>query len=48
MKEYLKPLVRDIVVYADHAKRKTVTVMDVLYALKKRGTPIYGVLPVHP
>lgn len=48
IKQYLRPLIQDSIVYAEHAKRKTMTVMDVLYALKKRGTPVYGVLPIHP
>jgi histone H3/H4 len=28
--------------YANHARRKTITSMDVLYSLKKRGREIYG------
>ena len=29
--------VRDAVTYTEHAKRKTVTTMDVVYALKRQG-----------
>ena len=30
------------IVYAEAAKRKTVTAMDVVYALKKNGRTLYG------
>ena len=33
---------RDSIVYAEAAKRKTITAMDVVYALKKNGKTIYG------
>ncbi len=33
---------RDSIVYAEAAKRRTVTAMDVIYALKKNGKTIYG------
>lgn len=29
-------------VYAEHAKRKTITAMDVVYALKRSGHTMYG------
>ena len=32
----------DSIVYAESAKRKTVTAMDVVYALKKNGKTLYG------
>lgn len=32
----------DSIVYAEAAKRKTVTAMDVVYALKKNGRTLYG------
>ncbi len=35
-------LTRDSIVYAESAKRKTVTAMDVIYALKKSGKALYG------
>nr|XP_021500552.1 histone H4-like [Meriones unguiculatus] len=28
--------------YTEHAKRKTVTAMDVVYALKRQGRTLYG------
>lgn len=33
---------RDSIIYAEAAKRKTVTAMDVVYALKKNGKTLYG------
>ena len=41
---YLCPLqvIRDSVTYTEHAKRKTVTALDVVYALKRSGRTLYG------
>jgi histone H4 len=33
---------RDSIVYAEAGKRKTITAMDVVYALKKSGKVLYG------
>ena len=33
----------DSVTYTEHAKRKTVTSLDVIYALKRQGRTLYGV-----
>ena len=33
--EFLKNVVRDSITYTEHARRKTVTAMDVVYALKR-------------
>ena len=35
LKVYLKDLIKDSVRYTEYARRKTVTTMDVVYALKK-------------
>ena len=35
-------VIRDAVTYTEHAKRKTVTAMDVIYALKRQERPLYG------
>ncbi|KAI0272748.1 histone-fold-containing protein [Gloeopeniophorella convolvens] len=32
----------DSVTYTEHAKRKTVTALDVVYALKRSGRTLYG------
>ena len=42
LKTFLDCVVRDAVTYTDHAKRKTVTAMDVVYALKRQGRTLYG------
>ena len=33
---------KDSIVYAEAARRKTITAMDVVYALKKNGKTLYG------
>src|SRR3954462_7333467 len=38
----LKQVIRDSVTYTEHAKRKTVTALDVVYALKRQGRTLYG------
>eukprot|EP00536_Pseudo-nitzschia_multiseries_P009953 jgi/Psemu1/24612/gm1.24612_g len=42
LKAFLEDLVRDAVTYTEHARRKTVTAKDVVYALKRQGRTIYG------
>jgi histone H4 len=42
LRVFLENVIRDSVTYAEHARRKTVTAMDVVYALKRGGKPIYG------
>ncbi|XP_069473378.1 histone H4-like [Ambystoma mexicanum] len=42
LKVFLENVIRDAVTYTEYAKRKTVTTMDVVYALKHRGRPLYG------
>lgn len=39
---FLESVMRDVVTFTEHARRKTVTPMDVVYALKRRGRTIYG------
>ena len=39
---FLNNVVRDSITYTEHAKRKTVTAMDVVYALKRQGRTLYG------
>jgi histone H4 len=39
---FLGQVVRDSVTYTEHARRKTVTAMDVVYALKRQGRTLYG------
>jgi histone H3/H4 len=40
---FLANVVRNAVTYTEHARRKTVTAMDVVYALKLQGKSLYGV-----
>ncbi|MBN3288710.1 H4 protein, partial [Polyodon spathula] len=42
LKVFLENVIRDAVAYTEHAKRKTVTAMDVEYALKRQGRTLYG------
>ena len=44
MKVFLENVIRDAVTYTEHAKRKTVTAMDMVYVLKRQGRSrtLYG------
>jgi len=42
LKAFLENIIRDAVVYSQHAQRKTVTCLDVVYALKRQGKTLYG------
>jgi histone H4 len=42
LKSFLEGVIRDSVTYTEHAKRKTVTSLDVVYALKRQGRTLYG------
>ncbi|GAA6028543.1 hypothetical protein NBRC10512_007865 [Rhodotorula toruloides] len=42
LKIFLENIIRDSVTYTEHAKRKTVTSLDVVYALKRAGKTLYG------
>lgn len=42
LKVFLEKIIRESVCYTEHAKRKTVTATDVLYALKRQGRTLYG------
>ncbi|KNC53726.1 uncharacterized protein AMSG_12263 [Thecamonas trahens ATCC 50062] len=45
LKQFLESVIRDAVTYTEHARRKTVTSMDVVYALKRQGRTLYGFVP---
>ncbi|KAJ0725613.1 putative transcription factor Hap3/NF-YB family [Helianthus annuus] len=47
LKIFLENVIRDAVTYTEHARRKTVTAMDVVYALKRQGRTLYGFGGVH-
>ena len=42
LKNYLTRLVEDSMMITQRANRKTVTAMDILYALKREGKTLYG------
>ena len=42
LKVFLENVIRDAVTYTDHARRKTVTAMDCVYALKRQNKTLYG------
>jgi len=42
LKVFLENVIRDAVTYTEYARRKTVTAMDVVYALKRQGRTLYG------
>lgn len=39
---FLTDIIRDSVVYTEHAQRSTVQAMDVIYALKRQGRTLLG------
>jgi histone H4 len=42
LKGFLEGIVKDAVTYTEHARRKTVTAMDVVHALRRHGRTLYG------
>ena len=40
---FLENVICDLVIYSEHAKRKTVTAIDVIYAHKRQGRTLYGI-----
>lgn len=42
LKKFLEKVVKDAVTFTEHSRRKTVTSLDVVYALKRRGIMLYG------
>ena len=42
LKVFLENIIRDAVTYTEHGKRKTVTALDVVYALKRNNRTLYG------
>lgn len=43
LKSFLESVIRDAVTYTEHAKRKTVTSLDVVYALKVMTASIHTI-----
>lgn len=42
LKIFLENVIQDAVMYTEHARRQTVTSMDIFYALKRQGNTLYG------
>jgi len=42
LKVFEENALRDSITYTEHARRKTVSAMDIVYALKRQGRIIYG------
>ncbi|KAF2072527.1 hypothetical protein CYY_006170 [Polysphondylium violaceum] len=42
LRTFLNNVIRDSVAYTEHANRRTVTAMDIVYALKRQGRTLYG------
>jgi len=42
LRSFLEKVIRDSVTYTEHLRIKTVVAMDVVYALKRQGRPLYG------
>jgi histone H4 len=42
LKKFMEDVIHDAVTYTEHANRKTVTSLDVVYALKRQGRTLYG------
>ena len=42
LKEFLGKVIKDSVCYCEHGRRKTVTALDVVFALKRQGKTLYG------
>lgn len=41
LKEFLKAVIKDAVLYCVHGDRQTLTVYDVVHALKRQGRTLY-------
>jgi len=42
LRVFLERIIRNAAHYTEHARRKTMTAMDVVYALKREGRTLYG------
>ena len=42
LRSFLENIIRDSVTFTEHAKRKTVTALDIVHALKRQGRTLYG------
>jgi len=42
LKQFIETVLKDAIMYTEYARRKTITVGDILYALKRQGRHVYG------
>ena len=42
LKVFLETVISDAITYTEHGNRRTVTALDVVYALKRQGRTLYG------
>ena len=42
LKMFLEQVIKDTIIYTEHANRKTISAVDVVYGLKKQGYTLYG------
>jgi histone H4 len=42
IKEFLEKVLHDALTYTEHAHRKTISPIDIVYALKRSGRTLYG------
>ena len=42
LKAFLEEVVKDVIIYCQYSECKTVTMMDIIYALKRHGRHLYG------
>ncbi|KAI8633420.1 histone-fold-containing protein [Xylariaceae sp. FL1651] len=48
LRKRLEEIIRDCVVYTEYRQAKTITINDVLHALRRQGRPIYGFDDIKP
>lgn len=42
LRSFLESVIQDASIYCEFARRRTITPMDIVYALKRRGHTLYG------
>ena len=42
LKTFLEEVIKDIAIFCQYNERRTVTTIDVIYALKRHGRHLYG------
>lgn len=43
LRAFLDRVLHDAILYLRHARRTTVTALDIVYALKRQGQTLYGI-----